>query len=97
MAHRRIIWSDKATDALKGIFEYIAQDSEYQAAKFINQIKKYTENLIIFPKMGKMLERDKLKKARYLIYRKYKIIYEDAKKLRAKPETVRKYIEKYGL
>ncbi len=76
MAHRKIIWSNKAVQSLDEIFQYIAQDSEFHAGKFIYQIKHEVDKLADFPELGAKLAEDDLNRARVLIYKKYKIIYE---------------------
>ena len=50
---------------------YIAQDSIYYANKTVIEINKRIQNLLLFPEMGKVIE--KTKNVRQIIYKSYKI------------------------
>lgn len=52
---------------------YIEQDSEFYANKTINEINKRIQNLLLFPEMGKVI--NKKQKVRQIIYKSYKILY----------------------
>lgn len=50
-----IEWSSKAENDLNEIIDYIAQDSLEYALSFYEQVREKVENLIQFPKMGKIV------------------------------------------
>ena len=52
---------------------YIEQDSEFYANKTVYEINKRIKNLLIFPEMGRIT--DKNKNIRQIIYKSYKILY----------------------
>ena len=69
-----IEWSLKAENDLNIIIDYIAQDSLEYALSFYEQVREKVENLIQFPKMGRIVpELDELN-IRELILRNYRII-----------------------
>ena len=72
----KIEWSKTSNYDILQIYSYIYQDSVYYAVKTINEIVKSTDNLEMFPYMGrKVLEYD-LTQLRELIYKSYRIMYE---------------------
>lgn len=73
MIKREIIISEYADQELEQIYNYIGQDSEFYASKTINEIYKRIKNLLLFPEMGKVI--DKGNNIRQIIYKSYKILY----------------------
>ncbi len=57
------------------IIEYIAQDSLEYALSFYEQVREKVENLILFPKMGRIVPELGDPNIRELILRNYRIIY----------------------
>lgn len=55
------------------IYNYIEQNSQFYANKTINEINKRINNLLLFPEMGKVIDKDE--NIRQIIYKSYKIIY----------------------
>lgn len=70
-----IEWSLKAENDLNEIIDYIAQDSLEYALSFYEQIREKVENLILFPKMGRIVPELDEPNIRELILRNYRIIY----------------------
>lgn len=72
----KIEWSKISDYDILQIYSYIYQDSVYYAVKTINEIVKSTENLEMFPYMGRKVPECNLTHFRELIYKSYRIIYE---------------------
>jgi len=72
----QIEWSEISDYDIIQIYSYIYKDSVYYAVKTINGIVKSTENLEIFPYMGRKVPERNLTHFRELIYKSYRIIYE---------------------
>ena len=69
-----IIVTEKfAQQELLQIKGYIAQDSQFYANKTVNEINKRINNLLLFPEMGKVIDKDE--NIRQIIYKSYKILY----------------------
>ncbi|THB63263.1 MAG: type II toxin-antitoxin system RelE/ParE family toxin [Spirochaetaceae bacterium] len=71
-----VIWSDPAILSLKSIFDYIAQDSRFYAQEVVDNIIKETENLDVFPKMGRKVPEKNADEFREIFVYSYRIIYE---------------------
>lgn len=69
-------WSAPARDDLRGIFNYIAQDSNYYAKNVINNIISKTDLLDEFPEMGRVVPEIGEENVRELFVYSYRIIYE---------------------
>ena len=52
---RQVEWTNPAWDDLAGIAEYIARDSEYYAAAFVQEIKEAPASLAGFAERGQMV------------------------------------------
>lgn len=72
----KIEWSKTSNYDILQIYSYIYQDSLYYAVNTINGIAKTTDNLEIFPYLGRKVPEYDLEKLRELIYKSYRIIYE---------------------
>ncbi len=70
-----IEWSSKAENDLNEIIDYIAQDSLEYALSFYEQLREKVENLIQFPRMGRIVPELDEPNIRELILRNYRIIY----------------------
>lgn len=69
----KIITEKHAQQELIQIKWYIAQDSEFYANKTVNEINKRIDNLLLFPEMGRVIDKDE--NIRQIIYKSYKILY----------------------
>jgi toxin ParE1/3/4 len=69
----KIITEKHAQQELIQIKWYIAQDSEFYANKTVNEINKRIDNLLLFPEMGRVIDKDE--NIRKIIYKSYKILY----------------------
>ena len=72
----KIEWSSTANYDILQIYSYIYQDSVYYAVNTINEITKTTDNLEIFPYLGRIVPEYDVYNIRELIYKSYRIIYE---------------------
>ena len=70
-----IEWSSKAENDLNEIIDYIAQDSLEYALSFYEEVREKVENLIKFPRMGRIVPELDEPNIRELILRNYRIIY----------------------
>ena len=77
----KIIWSPSSLNDLSKIHEYISNDSPNQANKFINKIIEYSEKLVVFPKIGKIVKEYNNDNIREIICKSYRIIYRIVNKL----------------
>ena len=75
-----IEWSLKAENDLNEVIDYIAQDSLEYALLFYEQVREKVENLIQFPKMGRIVPELDEPTIRELILRNYRIIYRISEK-----------------
>ena len=69
----KIITKIDAKRDLLQIKWYIEQNSKFYANKTINEINKRIKNLLLFPEMGKVV--NKRENIRQIIYKSYKILY----------------------
>jgi len=51
----KVKWTHTALDDLDAIKEYIARDSVYYAVKFVDDAFAATDNLELFPEMGRIV------------------------------------------
>ena len=72
----KLNWHRFAKTDLIQIYNYIYENSTYYALKTINEIMQKTDNLEIFPYMGRKVPEYNLNRFRELIYKSYRIIYE---------------------
>lgn len=70
-----IIWTQYALEDLQAIHDYIAQDSEFYATRFVNKLISRVDILINHPKAGKMVPEFENELLRELIEGNYRIIY----------------------
>ena len=66
----KIITKKDAKKDLLQIKWYIEKDSKFYANKTVNEINKRIKNLLLFPEMGKVVN-----KRESIIYKSYKILY----------------------
>ena len=71
-----IIWTDRATQYLNLILEYINIQSPDTAKEFYFNIQQSVNQLINFPNLGRIVPELNNKAIRELLVKKYRIIYE---------------------
>ena len=69
-------WSRPARMDLKQIHEYIAKDSRYYAKKVVQTIVEKTEELMVFPEIGRIVPEIDDPNIRELFVYSYRLIYE---------------------
>jgi len=70
-----VIWTQTALDDLAGIRDFIARDSVYYAEKFVDDAFKATEQLEIFPEIGRVVPERNDTDFREIIFGSYRIMY----------------------
>ncbi len=76
----KIIWSEPAVFDLENIRDYIAKDSIYYAAIFVEKIITAIEKVADFPLIGRVVPECQNKNTRELLYQNYRIIYKVSNK-----------------
>ena len=71
----KIEWTEPAISDPQYIRDYIAKDSEYFAARFVERIIGRVDVLPDSPEMGRAVTEADDKNIRELIYQKYRIMY----------------------
>lgn len=73
----KVIWTDKSVKHLKSIYEYIANDSETYANRFVDSLVKATIKLEKHPRLGRKVPEfeDTTFDFREVVYRGYRIVY----------------------
>jgi toxin ParE1/3/4 len=71
----KIEWTQPAVEDLESIRDYIARDSEYYAALFIEKIIATVEKLEKFPMLGKTVHVTESSNIREVFFQNYRIIY----------------------
>lgn len=71
----KLNWHNDAKRDLIQIYNYIYGDSIYYSIKTINQIITKTNNLEIFPYIGRKIPEHNRENERELIYKSYRIMY----------------------
>lgn len=71
----KLVWTDPSIEDLRSIREYIARDSEYYAAKFVEEIVLSVDKLLQFPRLGRVVPEAHNENIRELFYQNYRIIY----------------------
>ena len=69
-------WTTPARQDLKQIHDYIAKDSKFYAKKVSDEILEKSENLKLFPQMGRIVPEIGDPNVRELIVYSYRLIYE---------------------
>ena len=70
-----VVWSESAIADLDAIAEYIARDSEYYAAAFVEKVLRAVEKLSTFPRIGRVVPEYNREDVRELLFQSYRIIY----------------------
>jgi len=72
---RKVEWTDPAWDDLARIAEYIARDSEYYAAAFVQEVKEAAASLAKFAKRGQIVPEFGDPSIRELLVTPYRLVY----------------------
>ena len=71
----RLIWSYKALEDIKEIFEYISRDSEFYARNVVKEIRKKVKSIKLFPRRGRVIPEINDKNYREIFQWNYRIMY----------------------
>lgn len=71
----KLIWTDPSIEDLRALRDYIARDSDYYAADFVEQVVLSVERLLPFPKLGRVVPEAQDENIRELMHQNYRIIY----------------------
>jgi len=72
---RKIIWSFEATADLEAIADYIAKDSAFYAAAFVQEIRDASRSLVQFSERGRIVPELYNPNIRELFVKEYRLIY----------------------
>jgi toxin ParE1/3/4 len=75
----RIKWTEKSSDHLQSIFEYISKDSKVYAVRFVRSLIKATQRLEKTPNMGRIVPELEEHGFREVLYQNYRIVYRHLK------------------
>ena len=71
----KVIWTELARSDLKTIYEYISEDSNFYAKRFIEKLLEKVDILENYPNMGRIVPEFENPKIRELIEGNYRIVY----------------------
>jgi len=77
---RKVEWTDPAWNDLAGVAEYIARDSEYYAAAFVQEIKEAAASLAQFAERGQIVPEFGDPSIRELLVKSYRLVYRVSEK-----------------
>lgn len=72
---KRILWTQRGVESLESIVDFIADDSEYYASRFVKTMLHSNETLKTFPLRGRIVPEFNHPSIRELIYQNYRIVY----------------------
>jgi plasmid stabilization system protein ParE len=72
---RKIVWSFEATSDLGAIADYIAKDSAFYAASFVQEIREASRSLDLFSERGRIIPELSNPNIRELFIKEYRLIY----------------------
>lgn len=72
----KLFWTEPAIQDLHDLRDYIAADSDFHAADFIESIITRAERLMTFPMIGRVVPEAPGENIREILYRSYRIIYQ---------------------
>ncbi len=72
---RKVIWSFEATADLEALAEYIAKDSAFYAASFVQKILDTSRSLNEFPERGRIVPELGNPSIREIFVKEYRLIY----------------------
>lgn len=70
-----VIWTKVARRNINDFFDYIHEETEQTANKYIYKLIEYTDILGMFPQAGKLIDKAGEIEIRQLVYKKHKIFY----------------------
>jgi plasmid stabilization system protein ParE len=73
---REVGWTDPAWNDLADIADYIAKDSEYYAAAFVQEVKDAAASLVEFAERGQIVPEWGDSSVRELLIKSYRLIYQ---------------------
>lgn len=71
----KVVWTEKASDHLQAIYEYIAHDSAVYAERFVRTLVKSTVKLESMPNCGRVVPEFNNAKLLEVIFQNYRIVY----------------------
>ena len=71
----QIKWTEKSSQHLQAIYEYIAKDSPTYATRFIKALISATSKLQTLPHCGRMVPELEASGLREVLYQNYRIVY----------------------
>jgi toxin ParE1/3/4 len=77
---RQVEWTDPAWDDLAAIAAYIARDSEYYAAAFVEEMKEAAASLAEFGERGQAVPEFGDPSIRELLVKSYRLVYKVSEK-----------------
>jgi toxin ParE1/3/4 len=81
----KLIWTDPSIEDLRSIQHYIARDSDYYAADFVEQVILSVERLLRFPRLGRAVPEAQDENIRELVYQNYRVILPDSGRTNRNP------------
>jgi toxin ParE1/3/4 len=73
---RKIVWSYEAVADLEALAEYIARDSTFYAASFVQEIRDASRSLARFAERGRVVPELSNSKIRELFIKDYRLVYD---------------------
>ena len=77
---REIIWTDPAWNDVENVADYIAQDSKFYAAAFVQETKEAAASLANFAERGQIVPEFGDESIRELLVRSYRLVYRVSEK-----------------
>jgi toxin ParE1/3/4 len=71
----KVEWTENAISHLIAIYDYIAKDSPFYAQRMVDRLTKCSQQLVDFPKSGRMVPEYEQEDLRELIEKPYRLIY----------------------
>lgn len=72
---RKVKWSPEALEDIESIAEYISRDSEYYARTTISKIIDFSQSVVAFPQIGRIVPEFNDKKIRERLVYSYRLVY----------------------
>jgi len=72
---RKVVWSYEATEDLDAVADYIARDSAFYAAAFVQEVIEASRSLDMFSERGRIVPEVGNPSIRELFVREYRLIY----------------------
>ncbi len=72
---RKVRWSPEAVEDIESIAEYISRDSEYYARTTISKIIDFSQSVVKFPQIGRIVPEFKDKQIRERLIYSYRLVY----------------------